>query len=127
MDLGKRILYRLQNNPGEAFPFGVDFRGGDGGAVGAGEPVAGIASVAFDEVEQGVQPGSSEAGDFLGDVMGLFPTVGFDEPEGLGLRGQAGGRLAVGGSAELKLGGSHGRDRRWTGSGRAGRDYRIAG
>ena len=41
---------------GDAEPFGVDGGGGDGRAAGAGEPVGGVAGVALDEMEEGVDP-----------------------------------------------------------------------
>ena len=76
--------------------------------LGAGEPVVGVAGVAFDEVEEGVEPGAGAAGEVLGDLVGFVPAPGLDEPEGGGFWGEAWGRLGVSEGAPQELGWGHG-------------------
>lgn len=65
------------------FPKAVDLASPTHRLVGAMEPVGSIASISFDEVQEGVNPGSGGRVEVLGDVMGGFPLVIFAEPQSL--------------------------------------------
>ena len=105
-----------KNDCGKAVPLGINAGTGNRRPVGSRKPITRVAFVTLDEVQEGVKPGSGAAGDLLRDLMGLLPTVGFDEPEGLGFRGKARWRGRVSEGAQCQKGGGH--DRQGKGKGR---------
>ena len=56
------------------------------------EPVGGVAGIAFDQMEQGVDPASHGGVDVLGDGVGGFPLAVFAEPESLEFGAQGAGQ-----------------------------------
>jgi hypothetical protein len=94
-----------KDDGGDLIPERVDFGDADGGLAGLGEPVAGIADIALDEVEEGVDPGAVAGVDVLGNVMSAIPVALFGVPKRLRLPGETGRRRGKGESGGLKLGG----------------------
>ena len=79
----------------DAVPFVVNVAHAPRRPSGPGVPVAGIARVAFDEMEQRMNPRSVRCVNFLGDVVRVVPAVLFRQPERVSVEiaRQAGQRL----------------------------------
>jgi hypothetical protein len=76
---------------GDAEPFGICLGGRDRRSSGAGEPVGGVAGIAFDEVKESMDPGSVTGVDILSDFVGGVPVAAAGMPEG-GEEGREPGR-----------------------------------
>ncbi len=93
---------------GDFVPEFLDLADPGGGLAGFGEPIVGIADIAFDEVQQTVNPGAVAGVDVLRDVMGVLPIAFFGVPQCQGLPAESGRRGGVGQSGGLEFGGGHG-------------------
>ncbi len=97
----------LKHHSGDFVPEFVDLRRFLHRSTRFREPIAGVAQVAFDEMEQRMEPGADRSLDVLGDIVRRLPVALLDEPERLRLARQAAGRLRVGFRGGLELGRRH--------------------